>query len=278
MTVPKIVTTPIVILLIVYLLVCAAMWLFQRNMIYIPTVGARPPSAYGLYNVERVALNTPDGEKLEAWSWIGDPKKPAVAFFHGNAGSLADRAITFRMFQALGLGFVAVDYRGFGNSTGKPSEAALYQDAEQVLSYLRKQFDRNNSDIILYGESLGTGIATELATRRPFAGVVLQSPYTSVAAAAKRRFFWLPVDLLLTERFSNIDRVARINAPLLVIHGKDDELFPVDMAQTLVDKARSPKTGIYLDNTGHNDLDIRDIADHLSTFVASLRKVKLEAQ
>jgi fermentation-respiration switch protein FrsA (DUF1100 family) len=178
------------------------------------------------------------------------------------------------MFQALGLGFVALDYRGFGNSTGKPSEAALYRDAEQVVAYLRKDFERQDSGIILYGESLGTGIATELATRRQFAGVVLQSPYTSVAAAAKRRFFWLPVDLLLTERFSNIDRIARINAPLLVIHGKEDELFPVDMAQKLVETAQSPKTGIYLNDTGHNDLDIRDIANHLSTFVASLPEAK----
>jgi fermentation-respiration switch protein FrsA (DUF1100 family) len=274
MTVPKILATPILTVLIVYLVICAAMWLFQRNMIYIPDVGARPPSAYGLYSVEKIVLDTPDGEKLEAWKWKGDPKKPVVAFFHGNAGNLADRAITFRMFQALGLGFVALDYRGFGNSTGKPSEPALYRDAEQVVAYLRKDFERQDSGIILYGESLGTGIATELATRRQFAGVVLQSPYTSVAAAAKRRFFWLPVDLLLTERFSNIDRIARINAPLLVIHGREDELFPVEMAQTLVEKAQSPKTGIYLNDTGHNDLDIRDIASNLDTFLASLPEAR----
>ena len=270
MTIPKIVATPIVTTLIVYLLICAAMWLFQRSMIYIPGVGARPPSAYGLYDVEKIVLDTPDGEKLEAWGWQGDPKKPVVAFFHGNAGNLANRAITFRMFKALGLGFVALDYRGFGNSTGKPSEALMYRDAEQVIAHINGAFERQDNSIILYGESLGTGIATELATRRQFEGVVLQSPYTSVAEAAKRRFFWLPVDLLLTERFSNIDRIARINAPLLVIHGNEDELFPVEMAQTLIERAQSPKTGIYLADTGHNDLDIRDIANHLSTFVSSL--------
>jgi pimeloyl-ACP methyl ester carboxylesterase len=272
MAIPKILATPLVTLLIVYLVICAAMWLFQRSMIYVPDVGARPPSAYGLQSVEKIGLDTPDGEKLEAWSWKGDPGKPVIAFFHGNAGNLSHRAITFRMFQALGLGFVALDYRGFGNSTGQSSEAALYRDAEQVLAYINEKFGVKDLKIVLYGESLGSGVVTEMATRRPFAGVVLQSPYTSVAAAAKRRFFWLPVDLLLTERFSNIDRIDRINAPLLVIHGRDDELFPVDMAETLVEKARSPKTGVYLANTGHNDLDIRDIADHLNPFVASLHE------
>lgn len=270
MAIPKILATPLVTLLIVYLVICAAMWLYQRHMIYVPDVGARPPSSYGLQSVEKIVLDTPDGEKLEAWSWKGNPGKPVIAFFHGNAGNLSHRAITFRIFKALGLGFVALDYRGFGNSTGKPSEAALYRDAEQVLAYINEKFGVEDQKIVLYGESLGSGIVTEMATRRPFAGVVLQSPYTSVAAAAKRRFFWLPVDLLLTERFSNIDRIAGINAPLLVIHGRDDDLFPVDMAETLVEKARSPKTGIYLADTGHNDLDIRDIADHLSTFIASL--------
>lgn len=272
MAIPKILATPLVTLLIVYLVICAAMWLYQRNMIYIPDVGARPPSSYGLHSVEKIVLDTPDGEKLEAWSWKGNPDKPVIAFFHGNAGNLSHRAITFRMFKALGLGFVAVDYRGFGNSTGKPSEAALYRDAEQVLAYMNEKFGVEDQRIVLYGESLGSGIVTEMATRRPFAGVVLQSPYTSVAAAAKRRFFWLPIDLLLTERFSNIDRIDRINAPLLVIHGRDDELFPVDMAESLVEKARDPKTGVYLANTSHNDLDIRDIADHLQSFIVSLQQ------
>ena len=237
MTIPKILATPLVILLIVYLVICAAMWLFQRKMVYIPDVGVRPPSSYGLDGVDRVVLTTADGENLEGWSWKGDPTKPVIAFFPGNAGNLSHRAITFRMFKALGLGFVALDYRGFGNSTGQPSEMTLYRDAKQILDYMREQLGVEDSRIVLYGESLGSGIATELATRGSFAGVVLQSPYTSVAAAAKRRFFWLPVDLLLTERFSNIARIDRINAPLLVIHGREDELFPVQMALSTIASA-----------------------------------------
>lgn len=270
MAIPKILAVPLLTFLIVYLIICSAMWLFQRNMIYIPDVGARPPSAYGLYDVQRVTLDTPDGEVLEAWRWYGDPKKPVIAFFHGNAGNLAHRAITFRMFQQLGIGFVALDYRGFGNSSGHPSEAMLYQDAELLLSKISEDFGIPSDQIILYGESLGSGVVTEIATRGSYAGVVLQSPYTSIAAAAKRRFFWLPVDLLLTERFSNIERIDHINAPLLIVHGVDDELFPISMAEALIEKSKAPKTGAYLANSGHNDLDIRDIALHLETFLASL--------
>jgi pimeloyl-ACP methyl ester carboxylesterase len=270
MAIPKILVAPVVALIICYFVICAAMWLYQKNMIYVPEVGVRPPSAYGLYDVQLLKLDTPDGESLEAWSWHGDPKKPVIVFFHGNAGNLAHRSVTFRMFQDLGIGFIALDYRGFGNSSGRPSETNIYQDAELLVDHVLQDFDVVNNQIILYGESLGSGVATEIATRREYAGVVLQSPYTSIADAAKRQFFWLPVDLLLTERFSNLARIDRINAPLLVIHGIDDSLFPVSMAEALMQKAKTPKTGVYLSNTGHNDLDVRDIALHLETFIASL--------
>jgi fermentation-respiration switch protein FrsA (DUF1100 family) len=124
--------------------------------------------------------------------------------------------------------------------------------------------------VVLYGESLGTGIATETATKRPVDGVVLQSPYTSIADAARDRFPWLPVDLLLTERFSNVPQIAHINAPLLILHGEEDELLPVSMAQSIFDAAAGAKRMEVLAGVGHNDIDPESMRDTLASFVESI--------
>ncbi len=258
------------ILLVLYVAAGALLFTFQKSFIYVPTVGAEPPSDLGLDDVRVSHLRTADGEKIELWSAAAAPGRPTVAFFHGNAGNLTHRAATLRMFRDKGYGFVAIEYRGFGNSTGTPSEQALYEDGRLVLDTIVDDMRIPASSVILYGESLGTGIATKLAVERQVAGLVLQSPYTSVADAAKRQFFWLPVDLLLTERFSNIDKIDQVQEPVLILHGVEDSLFPVSMAKEIEAKATSRVSAAYFADVGHNDLSVLDIGLQLENFVAVL--------
>ncbi|MNU30338.1 Alpha/beta hydrolase family protein [compost metagenome] len=258
------------IFLALYVAAAALLFAFQKSFIYVPAVGAEPPSAFGMDGVMVTHLQTADGEELEVWSSAATPGRPTIAFFHGNAGNLSDRAPTLGMFKAKGYGFVAMDYRGYGNSTGTPSEQALYDDGRLVLDTIINVMQIPASSVILYGESLGTGIATTLAAELGVAGLVLQSPYTSVAEAAKRQFFWLPVDLLLTERFSNIDKIARVHEPVLILHGLEDSLFPVSMAKDIEAMATTKVSSAYFANVGHNDLSVVDIGLHLDNFVALL--------
>lgn len=260
----------VVIAALSYAAACVGLVFLQRHVIYIPAEGADKPEAFGLVGVDVVTLDTPDGEKLETWTWEGLKEKPVIVFFHGNAGNLEDRFGMFQMFKNLGFGFIAVDYRGYGNSTGSPTYKSLITDALLVLDHTSSASHFAGRKVVLYGESLGTGVATEAATKRTVDGVVLQSPYTSIADAAKDRFPWLPVDLLLTERFTNVPQIAHINAPLLVLHGEEDELFPVSMAQNIFDMASGEKRIEVLAGVGHNDIYPEGIRDILVTFVESI--------
>lgn len=253
-----------------YAAICVAMVVLQRSMIYLPAKGAHAPDAFGLAGVEVEKLTTPDGETVETWRWKGTSDKPVIVFFHGNAGNLEHRHAIFRMFMDLGYGFVALDYRGYGNSTGSPSYGSIIGDARLVLDRTLAAADFSGRKVVLYGESLGTGVATEIAVGRDIAGVILQSPYTSIAAAAAERFPWLPVRFLLTERLSNITHVAAINAPLMILHGDRDELFPLQMAKEIFDKATGPRKLEILQRTGHNDIHPEDIEDFVSTFINNL--------
>ncbi len=266
---PAYVRVPLI-LMAFYFAAAALLFTFQKSLIYVPTAGAEPPSALGMDDVQVSYLQTSDDEKLELWSADAVPGKPTIAFFHGNAGNLTHRAPILRMFQDMGYGFVALEYRGYGNSTGTPSEQALYDDGRLVVDTIVNDMRIPAGAIILYGESLGTGIATKLAAEREVAGLVLQSPYTSVSEVAKRHFFWLPVDLLLTERFSNIDKIAQVQEPILILHGVHDSLFPVSMAKEIETKATSRVSSAYFADVGHNDLSVLDIGLHLENFVALL--------
>jgi fermentation-respiration switch protein FrsA (DUF1100 family) len=266
---PAYVRLPLV-LLAAYVTAAGMLFTFQKSFIYVPTVGSEPPAAFGMADVRVSRLHAADGASLELWSAAAASGKPTIAFFHGNAGNLSHRAPIFRMFQDKGYGFVALEYRGYGNSSGTPSEHALYDDGRLVLDTIVEDMHVPESSVILYGESIGTGVATKLAVERQVAGLVLQSTYTSVADAARRRFFWLPIDLLLTERFSNIDKIDRVQEPLLILHGEEDDLFPVSMARAIEAKATSRVSSAYFADAGHNNISVLDIGMHLQDFVASL--------
>lgn len=255
-----------------YLLICLFMWIFQRLLIYAPSVNIQSPKTYGLNDFAELTLVSEDDAHISAWHHTPDAGYPTLIFFHGKGGNLGDRSLYFRSLSEAGFGILAIDYRGYGASTGSPSEKGLYQDARAAMDYAVKTVSLAPHEIILYGESIGTGVAMQIASEYPEGAVILQSPFTSLQAIAEKRYPWLPVAFLLKDRFDSLGKVTAINAPLLLIHGAQDRIVPIGEGQALFARALEPKEAVYYPDKGHNDLDIKARTDAILTFC---RKHKL---
>ena len=168
---------------------------------------------------------------------------------------MANRADFFHSLADQGFGLMALDYRGYGASEGSPSEAGFYQDASAAINYTTHTLAVLTDRIILYGESIGTGVAVQMATEFPEAALVLQSPYTSTEAVAEQRYPWLPVHFLMKDRFDSLSKMKNVHVPLLLMHGEQDVIVPVSEGKKLFAGASEPKTAIYFPQKGHNDLD-----------------------
>ncbi len=221
------------------LIVAGAYWQ-QRALIYHPGGVRLAPAEFGLANVADITLTTPEGEKLVAWWATASAGKPTVLYFHGNAGHLSERSERIRFFQKAGIGIFMLAYRGYSGSSGHPSEAANYADAQQAFDYLTACGVRRG-DIVLFGESLGTGVAVQLAGLRQPSGLVLDSPYTSLADAAAFHYPWLPARALIADRYDSLARIGALHLPLLVLHGEADVVVPVAMGRALFAAANEPK-------------------------------------
>ena len=194
----------------------------------------------GIAGLRDVRVQTADGLALTAWFKPPAPGAPTLLYFHGNAGNLNGRAGRVRLFGATGWGELFLEYRGYGGNPGTPSEAGLDADARGAIAYLAGQ-NIASSRVILYGESLGTGVAVRLATEVPVAAVILDSPYTSIADMAQRRYWYFPARYLIHDRFELLARIARINAPLLVMQGERDQVVPPAMGRAVFAAANEPK-------------------------------------
>lgn len=233
----------------------ATLWALQGRLIYFPTREPPPaPEALGLTGVETTRLRTSDGLSLLAWRLPSATEAaPVIIFLHGNAGSLAHRASRVRQFQREGWGAILVEWRGFGGNAGEPREAGLLADAEAALGLLRAEGVAAGR-IVLWGESLGTGVAVRLAAERPddVAAVVLESPYTSLLALAGWHYPWAPARLLLRDRYDILSRIGTVRAPILVIHGGRDEVVPAAMSRAVA--AAATATLWEAPQAGHMDL------------------------
>lgn len=242
-----------------YGLLLASACAVQSKFIYFPDASRAPPGQVGLALVEDVELETADGERVVTWRGAPrDPDGPVILYFQGNAANLANRAPVFAMFQRAGWGLAALSYRGYGGSTGSPSEAANVADALALYDQLIAEGARAEQ-IVVFGESLGTGIAVQLAAQREIAGLVLSAPYASLADIAADRAPFLAPRLLLRDQYRSIDHIADVRAPLLWIHGEADAVIPIRYGQALFDAAGEPKTAFVVEGAGHNDLYGRDV-------------------
>jgi fermentation-respiration switch protein FrsA (DUF1100 family) len=238
---------------LLYVAAVAGMVTFQRDLQYFPDRSDPAPDAVGLRGVDRIALPTADGENVVLWVSPPVGNRPTILYFHGNAGSIADRADRLAFYQSRGFGAAFLSWRGYGGSTGHPTEAGLMLDAEAAYAYLATQGIAADQ-IVLLGESLGTGVAVQLAARHKTAAVILEAPYTAAVDIAAQAYPWLPVRALMLDQFLSRNHIAQIDAPLLILHGERDRVIPYRSGQRLFDQAQEPKAFVSLGPKGHEAL------------------------
>ena len=242
----------LVFLLVGYGAMVALAYFAQRALMYFPDRTRTPPALAGLPEAEEVVIETADGEKLVAWHVAAAEGKPVVLYFHGNGGSLRGRVDRFRALTADGTGLVALSYRGYGGSSGAPTEAGLVNDALAAYAFTRARYPAER--IVLWGESLGTGVAVALAAQQPVGHLILQSPFTSAADVGAQRYWFVPVGLLMKDQFRSDLRIGKVTAPVLVLQGERDTIVPMALAERLYGLINAPKRFVRFPGIGHNDL------------------------
>jgi fermentation-respiration switch protein FrsA (DUF1100 family) len=241
-----------------YLCVLALLWLFESHLIYFPGRQRSliaPPARLEL-PVERVEIPTEDGVKLVAWALPAgaDSNGFWLLICHGNAGNLSefDRPVHYAGLRGLGLSLLAFDYRGYGESGGAPSEEGLYRDADAAYRYLRESRGVPADRIVLFGHSLGSAVAIELASRVPAAGLIVEGALTSAVDRGQELYPYIPVRRLARSRFGSLDKIGGITIPKLFLHAAGDEVIPLAHGRRLFQAAREPKTFVELKG-GHGD-------------------------
>ena len=255
-----------------YAVICVLAYLFQARLVYFPERSlAATPRAAGM-EFEELYLESSDGVRLHAWYVPAPDDRFTVLFCHGNAGNISHRLESIRIFHDLGLSVLIFDYRGFGQSEGRPSEAGTYNDADAAYRYLIDQKRVDPSRVIVFGRSLGAAVAIELASRVESGALIAESAFTSMADVAKRAYPILPVSLLLRIRYDCVSRIGGIKAPKLFIHSRGDELVPYELGRKLYDAAHAPKTflGIEGDHNAGFALSGRPYIDGLRHFIEEL--------
>lgn len=238
----------VVIVAILYAGGVATLYAFQGRILFPANRDRTTAREAGLEGMEDLVLPTDDGERLVAWWKPPAPGRALTLYFHGNGGSLWNRRDRARLLTEDGRGLLMVSYRGYSGSTGRPSEEGLRRDAEAAYRFLASY---EPGRIVLYGESLGTGVAVRLAATHPVGGVILDAPFTAIADVAKPLLWFVPVGLLLKDQFRSIDRIAEIGAPLLILHGERDGLIPIALGEVLAAAAREPKAFVRLPGVDH---------------------------
>ena len=230
----------ILIIFFIYLLILLFLYFYQRNLLYHPNENNYSGDKI-LVNIKKVKIVTSD--KIELLGWYHEKNLKdykTLIYFHGNAGSLENRIHKLNHFKDMNINFLIIAWRGFSGNIGKPTEQGLYIDGKSAIDWLNKK-GVTEKNIILYGESLGTGVATHLAQKKDFAGVILETPFTSMIDAAKIFYPYIPINLLLKDKFENYKKVKNINSPILVMHGEIDQIVPFSMGKKIYEIANEPK-------------------------------------
>jgi uncharacterized protein len=226
----------------------------QRSLLFpIPQAGRTPPEAAGFGVAEEHFLTTADGEKIVVWHVPAKPGHAVVVYFHGNGDFLAGLVGRFRDITSDGTGLLALSYRGYAGSSGRPSEQGLLLDAAATYAFASARYDANR--IVVWGFSLGSGVAVALAADQQIGKLVLEAPYTSITDVAGRAYPIIPVRWLIRDPFRSDLRIAHVTAPVLIMHGAQDSTIPIDLGERLFALARKPKQFVRFPEGGHNDLD-----------------------
>lgn len=240
-------------LVLIYALVAVTAMIFQRRLLYLPDTARISPQEAGLSGVSEIELKTPDGETLIVWAAPAKSGRPTLLYFHGNGGGLVDRRERIQRFMTAGYGVFMMSYRSYSGSTGAATEKANIADAALAFDTLVAR-GVPPSDIVIYGESLGTGVAVQTAAARKPGAVILDAPYTSMIAAAQQHYAWLPVKPFLSDTYRSDLYIAQVSAPLLILHGAMDGIISVDLGKKLFSQANQPKDMVVFEQGNHTDL------------------------
>jgi fermentation-respiration switch protein FrsA (DUF1100 family) len=231
----------------------AVLFLVQRSFLFpIPTAARTTPQAAGFPEAEEQVLTATDGEKVIVWHVPAKPGHPVILYFHGNGDFLAGFFGRFRDLIADGTGVVALSYRGYAGSSGQPSERGLLLDAAAAYAFTTAHYSADK--IVVWGFSLGTGVAVALAAEQPVGKLILEAPYTSTADVAASMFWFMPVRWVMRDQFRSDERITRVKAPLLVMHGTNDPAIPIGFGERLFALAPEPKQFVRFPGGGHENL------------------------
>lgn len=263
-------------ILVAYLLVLVLLRVFEARLIFFPNYPGRLDGDWHPRNlpVQDVWITSPSGIKLHVW-WIpNDQAKFTFLAFHGNASNIANRASIYEFLRGMPANVLALEYRGYGHSEGKPSEAGIYEDADAAYEYLVKTKGIDAKTIVSYGQSLGTAVATRLAAHRQVGGVVLEAPFPSASQVARKVFWFLPgVSLLTYGQFNTRVWLKEVRAPILIVHCHQDPVIPFQFGQEVYDAALPPKTFLQINSYCHEESSIvapTQYSEALQGFLASL--------
>jgi len=237
-----------------YLLILGAVFVMQRTLLYPGAKDIPDLAQYPGLGIGEITTQTGDGLTLTHWYRPPDsPEAPVIVVFHGNAGHLGDRVPKLKALMDAGFGVLFAGYRGYSGNPGHPTEDDLTADSLGLLDWLTGQ-GITPKRMVFYGESLGSGVAVKMALERRPAAVILESPYTSIAAVSQVHYWYLPARWMILDKWDSLARIARISAPLLVLHGDKDTVVPLRFGQALFEAAQEPKEMIVISGAGHVEL------------------------
>jgi fermentation-respiration switch protein FrsA (DUF1100 family) len=243
----------LIVVSVAYACALGVLFVVQRSFLFpVPTTARTPPQAAGFPEAEEHVLATADGEKVIVWHVPAKPGHPVILYFHGNGDFLAGFFGRFRDLIADGTGVVAVSYRGYAGSSGQPSERGLLLDAAAVHAFTAARYSADR--IVVWGFSLGTGVAVALAAEQPVGRLILEAPYTSTSDVAASLFWFMPVRLVMRDQFRSDERIARVRLPLLIMHGTNDPAIPIVFGERLFALAHEPKRFVRFPGGGHENL------------------------
>ena len=250
---------------VIYLALVAVMYLAQRSLMYFPETVRTAPAQAGMPEAEEVMLDTADGERVIAWHVPPRGDQPVVLYFHGNGGALRYRVDRYRALTEDGTGLVPLSYRGYGGSSGRPSEDGLIEDARAAYAFAAQRYPE--ARFLLWGESLGSGIAVALAAEKKVARLVLEAPFLSGVSIAASAYPFVPVRWLMKDQFRSDLRIRNVTAPVLIVHGDRDAVIPIQSGERLYALIAGPKRFLRIPGAGHEDLGMRAV-EAAKAFVA----------
>ena len=238
----------------IYFFIGFLLFFFQRKILFNKSGLPLPPLNYGLKDIKILNLITEDNVNLLAWYSKPKESKPILIYFHGNSFDIGERSYRIKRYIDEGWGVLLVSWRGFSGNLGEPSEKNLYIDAKSALKWIKNNTNYLYKDIVIYGESLGTGVAVELSINQEFRSVILEAPFTSIYDIAKKKYPFYPLKFLILDKFDNYSKIHKIKSPIMIISGKKDEVVPHHHSEILFSRANQPKKCVFVDEAMHNNL------------------------